>query len=118
LVRPRYDVASSDPFAIVAVAPQQTAVAAISPAPLSVESLPPQAPALGYTLLGRMTAPDGERHLYALDDNGTPVALAAGLKLATGYVVEAIEAERVVFLYPASDVRVVLSWPAAEAPRS
>ena len=94
-----------DIFMAVPVAPAAPVVKAppAPPAPVAVV-VAPQAPAVQWRFLGRMQSPDGKTLVY-LGRGENAITVAAGDKLDDGYMVEAIQKDAVVLLFPSLDQR-------------
>lgn len=83
-------------------------------APMLAESAPtvepPQAPAVHYRFLGRMTGPEGESRVY-LSREGRAVPVSVGDRLDEGFVVQAIGDEAVQLHYPPLGTQAVIPIP-------
>jgi hypothetical protein len=120
--------AARDPFSAyqVAAAPiaqpktQKPKATLPAPAPVAMLPAPPQAapaptpPAMNLRYVGQMTAPDGNRQIYAAAGDEI-VMLVQGQTLTNGYQVTRIESRQVILTYPALQYSTQLLIP--EPPR-
>jgi hypothetical protein len=105
------DQSTFDPF--VGVPPPQPVVTAPAVISTPVAAPPPAAPPATYRFMGRMVDPSGQQLIYLSRGDSTVIA-AVGTVLEDGYVVDSIDTDAVVLLYPQTATRVRLSIPAAD----
>lgn len=117
LPRLQLDAARFDPFVGVKPPVQAAPPVVTQPVVAAPLSPPPQAPALNYRYLGRMTDPVGQSYIYLTrGDAAAAVAVRSGDRLEDGYVVESINQDGIRLLYPALDLRAVIPIPVDAEP--
>ena len=99
-----------DPFAGVALPPPPAP--GTPPPTVVVASPPPAPPAMTYRFAGRVTGPDGTKQVF-LARGDALVAVSKGVMLDGGYVVESVDEDAVVLVFP--DLRARVSIPAGSA---
>jgi hypothetical protein len=113
----KIEAAAGDPFERQLRTLPAAAAAPAPPAPQSPPAVAaaqtevqPGAPAVSHRYYGRLKAPNGDE-LTLLARGDAPVPITVGTNLDDGYVVEAIEAETIRLVYPATATAVDLPVP-------
>lgn len=74
----------------------------------------PSAPPANYRFLGRMVTPSGETLVY-LASGVQVIAVRVGERLDSGYVVESVNSDNVLLVYPPLGAKVAIPLPAGPA---
>lgn len=105
--------AERDPFNSTPVAPpaqDKAVVPAPQVVPASPPAPPPATPPLNHRVVGRFQSPEGAWLVFVQDGEGA-VPAAAGLALASGWVVESVTARELRLRHPQADQAVSLPVP-------
>jgi hypothetical protein len=84
------------------------------PAPPPPPPPPPAPPQMNWRALGSMMTPDGQRIVWLAKGNDE-ITVTPGTKLDDGYIVQSIDAESVVLLYPPIGTIARIALPHAQA---
>lgn len=84
------------------------------PAPQPPPPPPPSPPAMNWRALGSMVTPAGERVVWLAKGNDE-ITVKPGTQLDDGYVVQRVDADGVVLLYPSLGTTIRLSLPLSQA---
>lgn len=84
------------------------------PAPPPPPPPPPSPPQMNWRALGSMVTPDGQRLVW-LAKGSDEITVKSGTMLDDGYVVQSVDGQAVVLLYPSIGTTVRLDLPHAQA---
>jgi len=105
--------AQRDVFGAVLPPPVKAPAPPPPPPQVVVAPPPPVPPPMNYRYMGRFVDPAGQLKFY-LAKGDAPLEVAAGAKLEDGYVVESINDDGVLMVYPPLGVKMMLAVPKAQ----